>query len=125
MRAAAAPGRDLGDKASVVELQLDSAAGGATALELEHTVPRAFAGSGAGVLYVAPGWDIALKGLDGFLRGEAPADPVAAENSRETQAFAKEATIAWAAAVEASGTAAAEEMAAAREAALQQWAPDL
>lgn len=113
-----------GDEASVVDLRL-AAAGGATMLELEHTVPRDVAGSGAGVLYVAPGWDIALRSLNGFLRGEAPADPVAAENSREAQSFAKEATLAWAAVVEASGTATAEEVAAAREAALQQWAPDL
>lgn len=114
-----------GDEASVVEVRLSSASPGATTVELEHTVPRDFAGSGAGTLYVGPGWDEALTALDGFLRGEAPDDPVPAGNSREGQPLAKRSALAWAAAVEASGTATAEEVAAATEAAMQHWAPDL
>jgi hypothetical protein len=88
----------------------------ATTLELEHTVPLAVAQSGAGSLFVGPGWDSALMALAGFLRGEAPADPIAAANSLETQRFAKQALYAWASAVEASGTASAEEVRAAVEA---------
>lgn len=113
-----------GDEASVVEVRLSGAANGATTIQLEHTVPRHFAGSGAGALYVGPGWDSALTALDAFLRGDAPADPAAAEGGPEGQALAKQATLAWIAAVEAPGTATAEEVAAAKAAALGQWAPD-
>lgn len=114
-----------GDEASVVHLELSPGATGAPTLELRPTVPRRVAGSGAGVLVVGPGWDLALTSLAAFLRGAAPADPVAAENTPEGQAFAKRSTLAWVAAVEASGTATAEELADARENALRQWAPDL
>lgn len=114
-----------GDEASVVSLRLSPATGGATTVELEHTVPRDVTGNGAGVLFVGPGWDTALVGLDAYLKGQAPANPVAAATSRESQALARAATLAWAAAVERSGTATAEEVAAAQAAALSQWAPDL
>ncbi len=53
-----------------------------------------------------------------------PADPVDAENASEGQALTRQATLAWAATVDASGTATAAELAAAKDAALQQWAPD-
>ena len=44
--------------------------GDGTVLELEHSVPVAFAGSGAGAPYVGPGWDVAVLGLAMQLRGE-------------------------------------------------------
>jgi uncharacterized protein YndB with AHSA1/START domain len=109
---------------SIVELRLTPQGAGDTMLELEHTVPIEMAQSGAGALYVGPGWDGALLGLGLFLRGEAVGDPVAAANSPEAQAFSKESVHAWAAVVEHSGTATAEQLAAATEVSLAQFAPD-
>jgi uncharacterized protein YndB with AHSA1/START domain len=109
---------------SIVELRLTPQGDGDTVLELEHTVPIEMAQSGAGALYVGPGWDGALLGLGLFLRGEAVRDPVAAANSPEAQAFSKESVHAWAAVVEDSGTATAEQLAAATEVSLAQFAPD-
>ena len=78
----------------------------------------------AGALYVGPGWDGAFLGLDLYLRGEAPEDPVAAASSPEVQAFSKESVHAWTVAVEAAGTASEEEIAAATAASMAQFAPD-
>jgi uncharacterized protein YndB with AHSA1/START domain len=114
----------FGDPNSIVELRLTAQGDGATVLELEHTVPIEIAQSGAGAMWVGPGWDGALLGLGLFLRGEAVGDPVAAANSPEAQAFSKESVHAWAAVVEHSGTATAEQLAAATEVSLAQFAPD-
>ena len=48
---------------SIVEVRLAAAADGMTALELEHTVPIEMAQSGAGALWVGPGWDGGLLAL--------------------------------------------------------------
>jgi uncharacterized protein YndB with AHSA1/START domain len=114
----------FGGPTSIVELRLSSS-GAETVLELEHTVPLEIARSAAGALYVGPGWDGALMGLDLYLRGEAPDDPVAAANSPEAQAFSKQSVAAWAAAVESSGGAGSDEIAAATEMSLAQFAPDV
>jgi uncharacterized protein YndB with AHSA1/START domain len=113
-----------GDATSIVQLRLSSTSS-LTTLELEHSVPLAFAQSGAGALFVGPGWDSALRALAGFLRGEAPADPNAAASSLETQRFAKQAMFAWAEAIKASGTASAEEVQTAVEAVTPQWSPEV
>jgi uncharacterized protein YndB with AHSA1/START domain len=115
----------FGGPTSVVELRLSDGDDGATVLVLEHTVPLEIAQSGAGALYVGPGWDGALMGLDLFLRDEVIGDPVEAASSPEVQAFSKESVHAWAAAVETSGTAGADELAAATEASLAHFAPDV
>jgi uncharacterized protein YndB with AHSA1/START domain len=114
----------FGGPTSVVELRL-SPNGDETVLELEHVVPFEIAQSAAGALYVGPGWDGALMGLDLYLRGEAPADPAAAANSLEVQEFSKQSLHLWIAAVESSGTAGADEIAAAAEVSLAQFAPDV
>lgn len=114
----------FGDPTSIVELRLTAQGDGDTVLELEHTVPIEMAQSGAGALWVGPGWDGALLGLGLFLRGEVVGDPVAAASSPEAQAFSKESVHAWAAVVEESGTATAEQLAAATEVSLAQFAPD-
>jgi uncharacterized protein YndB with AHSA1/START domain len=114
----------FGDPSSIVELRLTSQGDSDTVLELEHTVPIEMAQSGAGALYVGPGWDGALMGLGLFLSGEAVGDPVAAANSPEAQEFSKHSVHAWAAVVEDSGTATAEQLAAATEVSLAQFAPD-
>lgn len=113
-----------GDATSVIELRLSPAKGDSTALELEHTVPIAMAGSGAGALFVGPGWDSALMALSLFLRGEVGANPVAAASSPEGREFSRQSVHAWAAAIGQSGTATATEIAEMTAAVLPQWAPD-
>jgi uncharacterized protein YndB with AHSA1/START domain len=111
-----------GGPESVVRVRL-SADGAATVLELEHSVPVAFAGSGAGALYVGPGWDAAVLGLGLYLRGEHVDDPAAWENSPEVQRFSAAAIDAW---VQAVGTTATgDEVTAAAEAARAQFCPDV
>jgi uncharacterized protein YndB with AHSA1/START domain len=115
----------FGGPTSVVELRLSPAGDSNTVLELEHTVPIEMAGSGAGALYVGPGWDGALMALALFLSGEVIDDPVAAANSPQGQEFSRQSVHAWVSAVESSGTAGADEIAAATQASLAQFAPDL
>jgi len=113
----------FGGPASVVELRL-SADGDDTVLEMLHTVPIEMAGSGAGALYVGPGWDGAFLALGLYLRGEVSDDPVAAASSPEAQEFSRASVEAWIAAVESSGTATTDDIAAGKAAALAQFAPD-
>jgi uncharacterized protein YndB with AHSA1/START domain len=114
----------FGGPTSIVELRLTPGDGEVTVLELEHTVPIEIAGSGAGSLFVGPGWDGLLMGLGLYLRGEVPDDPVAAANSPETQEFNVGSIRAWAAVTEASGTATADEIASGTAMAYAQFAPD-
>ena len=114
----------FGGPTSIVELRL-SPDGEETILELEHTVPKEIAQSGAGALYVGPGWDGALMGLDLYLRGEVIDDPAAMASSPEVQEFSKQSVHVWTEAVETSGTATADEIAAATEVSLAQFAPDV
>ncbi len=112
-----------GGPVSVVRVRL-SASGASTVLELEHTVPAAFAGSGAGALYVGPGWDVALLGLTLWLRGELVEDPAAWEASPEVWEVSAGSIEAWIATVTASGTATDDEVAAATAAARAQFTPE-
>jgi uncharacterized protein YndB with AHSA1/START domain len=112
-----------GGPVSVVRVRL-SASGAGTVLELEHTVPAAFAGSGAGALYVGPGWDVALLGLALWLRGELVEDPAAWEASPEVREVSAGSIEAWIATVAASGTATDDEVAAATAAARAQFTPE-
>jgi uncharacterized protein YndB with AHSA1/START domain len=113
----------FGGETSIVELRL-TPDGNATTLELEHTVPIEMASSGAGALYVGPGWDGAVMALGLYLDGVVSDDPVAAASSPEAQAFSRESIRAWTTAIETSGTASSEEIAAGIEMALAQFAPD-
>lgn len=115
----------FGGPASVVELSL-AAAGERTALELVHTVPIEMAGgSGAGALYVGPGWDGAIMGLALFLAGEEIGDPAVAANSIEVQEFSRDSAHAWAAVLRGSGTATAEEIDEGLTVSLAQFSPDV
>jgi hypothetical protein len=67
----------------------------------------------------------ALMGLGLFLRGDAVGDPVAAANSPRAQEFSKQSVHAWAEVVKDSGSATAEQLAAATEVSLAQFAPEL
>jgi uncharacterized protein YndB with AHSA1/START domain len=113
----------FGGPESLVELRLTAQGDEQTALELEHTVPIAFAGSGAGALFVGPGWDGGFLALDLYLRGEVADDPAEAAKSPEAIDFSRQSVHAWIAAIESSGTASAEEIAGAAEASLSHFAP--
>jgi len=59
----------FGGESSIVEVRLTPDGDDSTTLELEHTVPIEMAGSGAGALFVGPGWDGAVMGLGLYLSG--------------------------------------------------------
>jgi uncharacterized protein YndB with AHSA1/START domain len=114
----------FGGESSIVDVLL-SDDGQQTLLKLTHSVPIELAGSGAGALYVGPGWDGALLGLALHLAGEVTGDPVAAANSPEVQDFSVGSISQWVAAIDASGTADADAISAAQQVSLAQFAPDL
>ena len=105
---------------SVLDVRLADSGEGTT-LELIHTVPIAMAGSGAGALFVGPGWDGALLGLGLHVRGESVGDPLEAANSPEVIEFNRGSIDRWTEAVASSSMASAEEIAGAREAAVAQY----
>lgn len=113
----------FGGPTSLVELRLTQEGDDNTVLDLEHTVPIEMAQSGAGALYVGPGWDGAFMALDLYLKGVVAEDPIAAASSPEAIEFSKRSIDSWTAAVESSGTASSDEIAAATGAALAQFAP--
>lgn len=113
----------FGGPTSLVELRLTQEGDDDTVLDLEHTVPIEMAQSGAGALYVGPGWDGAFMALDLYLKGVVAEDPIAAASSPEAIEFSKRSIDSWTAAVESSGTATSDEIAAATGAALAQFAP--
>jgi hypothetical protein len=79
------------------------------------------AGSGAGALFVGPGWDGALLGLGIYLRGETVGNPLEAANSPEVIEFNRGSISRWTEAIESSGTASADEIAGARDVAVAQY----
>lgn len=114
----------FGGPSSLVQVRLSAEGDERTVLDLEHTVPLAMAGSGAGALFVGPGWDGAVMALALFLAGEVSDDPVAAASSPEAQDFSRQSVDLWVSAVEQSGTAGSDEVAAARDMSLAQFSPD-
>ena len=113
-----------GGPVSLVHLTL-TADGDRTILDLEHTVPVELAGSGAGALWVGPGWDVTVLALARYLRGVVVDDPAAWEGTAEVQRYSERTIAAWAETVAASGTATEEETSAAVEMAQAQFTPDL
>lgn len=113
----------FGGPTSLVELRLTQDGDDDTVLDLEHTLPIEMAQSGAGALYVGPGWDGAFMALDLYLKGVVADDPIAAASSPEAIEFSRQSIDSWTAAVESSGTANGDEIAAATEASLAQFAP--
>ncbi|OLT16097.1 ATPase [Pseudonocardia sp. CNS-139] len=112
-----------GGETSVVELRLSPLGDEQTALELQHTVPIEIAQSGAGALYVGPGWDLTLFALGRYAVGVVADDPLAAGGSPEGIELARQSVLAWKATVEESGTATADEVNAGVEVAMAQFAP--
>lgn len=115
----------FGGPTSLVELRLSPDGESRTTLELEHTVPIEMAQSGAGALYVGPGWDGGFVALDLYLNGEVADDPAAVANSPEGQELYKQSVDWWVAVVEESDTATADETTAGQEMAMAQFAPDI
>jgi hypothetical protein len=113
-----------GDPSSIVEIRL-SAEGGGTTFVLDHEVPLAMAGSGAGAFFVGPGWDGAVAALGLFLAGDDMDAVRAASETIEGQEMGRTSIRLWAPVVEASGTATPEQMAEGLAVALAQYAPDL
>lgn len=114
----------FGGPASLVEIRLTQGVDDeTTSLELEHTVPVDLAGSGAGALYVGPGWDGALLGLALYFAAETAGDPTELANSPEALLFSEQSVRRWITVVEASSTATPEELAAAAEVSMAQFAP--
>jgi uncharacterized protein YndB with AHSA1/START domain len=110
----------FGGPDSILDLRT-SERDGETTVELIHTVPLAMARSGAGALFVGPGWDGALLGLGMHLRGEVLGDPLEMANSPEIVEFNRGSIEHWTTTIEASGSATAEEIAALRDIALAQF----
>lgn len=110
----------FGDPNSILDIRLVEVAD-KTTVELTHTVPLAIAGSGAGALFVGPGWDGALLGLGMHLHGLTVGDPLEMANSPEVIEFNRGSISRWSEAVESSDTATPEEIAGAREAAVAQF----
>jgi uncharacterized protein YndB with AHSA1/START domain len=113
----------FGGPTSLVELRLSPEGEDRTVLELEHTVPIDMAMSGAGSLYVGPGWDGAFVALDLYLHGVISDDPIAAAGSPEALELSRQSVHAWITAVESSGTATTDEIAAAAEMSFATFAP--
>jgi uncharacterized protein YndB with AHSA1/START domain len=114
----------FGGPTSLVELRLTPEGDNSTILELEHTVPIEMAQSGAGALFVGPGWDGGFVALDLYLRGQVADDPVAAANSLEGLELSRQAVDVWTEVVRGSGTATPEEIEFALQMSLAQFAPD-
>ena len=114
-----------GGPTSVVELRLSEGDDRTTSttVELEHSVPVEIAGSGAGALFVGPGWDLTLLGLGHHFAD--PADDLSGwDGTPEGLRFSAQSIDAWTAAVESSGTATAEELAGGVAMARAQFTPD-
>jgi uncharacterized protein YndB with AHSA1/START domain len=117
----------FGGPESIVEVRLraeKSGAAASTVFELEHAVPIAMAGSGAGALWVGPGWDGAVLGLGLYLYGDVAPDPVAAASSPEAQEYSRRSIDLWATAIRESRTATGEQIDEAVAVSLSQFAPD-
>jgi uncharacterized protein YndB with AHSA1/START domain len=115
----------FGGPASLVEISLTAGQDGETTeLQMDHSVPAAFGGA-SGALYVGPGWDGALLGLALYLEGkiEEHHDPQEMANSPETIEFNKASIRAWAKATRDSGLVSEEDLRAAIEASVSQFAP--
>ncbi|GAA1625313.1 SRPBCC family protein [Kribbella alba] len=115
----------FGGPTSLVEVRLTPGPDQTTEFELEHSVSADMAGGAVGALYVGPGWDGALLGLAIYLAGEIEEghDPQELANSPEALKFSEQSVRAWLQVVRESGAATEEEIMAAAQASLAQFAP--
>lgn len=105
------------DSVVTVDLTPD---GDGTVLVLEHAVPATFVPDAGGALYVGPGWDEALVTLGLYLSGT-PIPP-GLGTSPEMYDYGAGTVRAWEAELRESGLATEEQVAAAVEVSLQQFA---
>lgn len=114
--------------ATEVEVRL-TADGDRTVFELEHASPaeivdelvRAY-GPG-GTIGIGTGWDLALLGLDQYLRGT-PFDPATWEDQPEVREYARRCCHAWGAAIQRAWGTSDDDIAAAVAFAVAQYAPE-
>jgi uncharacterized protein YndB with AHSA1/START domain len=109
---------------SLVDVRLTTD-GDRTVVDLEHSVPIEIAQSGAGALFVGPGWDVGVLALALFLRGQDIGDPAAWESSIEVQRYSAGVVDAWSEAALASGTTTPDEVDVMAGMARAQFTPDL
>jgi uncharacterized protein YndB with AHSA1/START domain len=110
----------FGGPTSVLHLHLRAVDEASTAMTLEHSVPIAMAQSGAGALFVGPGWDAAIVALELHLTND-DTDPHQAAESTE---LGRQSVALWVDTVRTSNTATEDEIAAVADMALAQFAPD-
>lgn len=116
----------FGGPTSLLELRLLPGSGASTELELEHSMSEAPAPGGSGALWVGPGWDGALMGLDLYVSGELPEDanPVEMASSPEVIKYNEQSVRVWIEAIRSSGTTSEEDLAEAAKISMAQFAPD-
>ncbi|MFC4591988.1 SRPBCC family protein [Sphaerisporangium corydalis] len=112
-----------------VEVRLARGGDGGTVLELEHASPAEIVdelvrtyGPG-GTIGIGGGWDLALLGLDLFLRGT-DLDPVTWQDAPEVRDFATRGCHAWGAVIQAAWGTGDDDIAAAVAFAVQHFAPE-
>ncbi|GAA1599867.1 SRPBCC family protein [Kribbella sancticallisti] len=115
----------FGGPTSLVEIKLTAGPDDTTELQMDHSVPAEYAGGAGGALFVGPGWDGGLLGLALYLEGQIAEedDPREMANAPEAVEFTKESVRAWIKTVRESGLATEEELRAAAEPAIAQFAP--
>src|SRR3954468_23499345 len=103
----------FGGPTSLLELRLLPGSGASTELELEHSRSEAPAPGGSGALWVGPGWDGALMGLDLYVSGELPEDanPVEMASSPEVIKYNEQSVRVWIEAIRSSGTTSEDDLA--------------
>lgn len=116
----------FGGPTSLLELRLLAGSGASTELELEHSMSEAPAPGGSGALWVGPGWDGALMGLDLYVSGELPEDanPVEMASSPEVIKYNEQSVRVWIEAIRSSGTTSEDDLAEAAKISMAQFAPD-
>jgi uncharacterized protein YndB with AHSA1/START domain len=111
-----------------VEVRLSPGDGGRTVFELEHAAPAEIVdemvrtyGPG-GTIGLGGGWDLTLLGLDLHLRGTT-FDPATWQDTPEAKEFATRSCHAWGSVIQAAWHTGDDEIAAAVEFSVQQFAP--
>ncbi|HLR28156.1 MAG TPA: SRPBCC domain-containing protein [Ruania sp.] len=110
----------VGSAESLLTVELAHTSEGTT-VQLTHGVPLRQAATGASAVTVGPGWDIALLGLDLYLRGEEFDAPIEISHSKELIEFTKGSIQRWVTEVEPSGTASSDDIRTAQADALAKY----
>lgn len=112
-----------------LEVRISRDPDGGTVLELDHSAPAAIVDEMArahgpgGTIGIGGGWDLALLGLDGHLRGM-EFDPATWGLSPEVKEFATRSCHAWGSVIQAAWGTSDEDLATAVAFAVQHYAPE-